>query len=311
MSPLLKLQNLGLPEPDKMDADSALAIYEALRPILPDARPGRNKSASRLVELLDEVDGLILDGFGVINIGMQKIAGIDEVFEIARQKNIAVLTNGASHPSYHAAKKYQDWGLPLDKEDVISSRDALERFVKEKLSSPENWMALGDEVTPPSKMMAMEASSFAAVEGFAMLGSTGWSDAKHHIFEESLAAHPRPILIGNPDVTAPNPDGFTTEPGYWIARALQRFDVPVHWFGKPHPLAFELAYQRLCTRLGKTVDKARIAMVGDSLHTDILGGAAFGLKTVLVTSYGLLRDHDCEQIIAKTGIVPDWKVARL
>ncbi|GIS17855.1 MAG: hypothetical protein CM15mP119_2590 [Alphaproteobacteria bacterium] len=33
-------------------------------------------------------------------------------------------------------------------------------------------------------------------------------------------------------------------------------------------------------------------MVGDSLHTDILGGAAAGLGTILITNYGLLRAHD-------------------
>ena len=30
-------------------------------------------------------------------------------------------------------------------------------------------------------------------------------------------------------------------------------------------------------------------MVGDSLHTDILGGAAAGMTTVLITDHGLFR----------------------
>ncbi|MGB1554310.1 MAG: hypothetical protein ACPHDR_08895 [Candidatus Puniceispirillaceae bacterium] len=43
----------------------------------------------------------------------------------------------------------------------------------------------------------------------------------------------------------------------------------------------------------------------------MLGGLAFGLRTVLVTSYGLLRDHDADKVIAQTGIAPHWSVPRL
>jgi ribonucleotide monophosphatase NagD (HAD superfamily) len=47
-------------------------------------------------------------------------------------------------------------------------------------------------------------------------------------------------------------------------------------------------------------------MVGDSLHTDILGGAAYGVKTVLVTEHGLFSGFDCRQFIMETKIVPDF-----
>ena len=49
-------------------------------------------------------------------------------------------------------------------------------------------------------------------------------------------------------------------------------------------------------------------MVGDSLHTDILGGGAFGLQTVLITGAGLFRDGGACHYIDKTGIKPDWIV---
>ena len=46
-------------------------------------------------------------------------------------------------------------------------------------------------------------------------------------------------------------------------------------------------------------------MVGDTLHTDILGGAAAGLTTILVTNHGLFRDGGADAAIARTGITPD------
>jgi len=315
MDMLTPLKNLRLPEPDRITAEAALAIYEALRPVLPTPAAGANKKASRLIDLLDEFDALILDGFGVINVGLEKIPDIEILLKEARTKkvDVIVLTNGASHPSSKTAQKYQNWDLPITAEDVISSRDALSAHIT-AMENTIGWVALDKSVTPLdglSGLTSIAAPSLAGAKGFAMLGSSQWTSDEQHIFETSLQQQMRPVLIGNPDVTAPNPNGFTAEPGYWATMAMQHASIQPVWFGKPHPLAFALAYQKLCARAGRKLDKRRIAMIGDSLHTDILGGGAFGIRTVLVTSYGLLRDHQADQVIAKTGIAPDWQVPRL
>jgi ribonucleotide monophosphatase NagD (HAD superfamily) len=52
-------------------------------------------------------------------------------------------------------------------------------------------------------------------------------------------------------------------------------------------------------------------MVGDSLHTDILGASAAGLQSVLLTDYGLFRDGGAPAMIRRCGIIPDWIVAGL
>ena len=176
------------------------------------------------------------------------------------------------------------------------------------------WAALDSLVTPPEGVGGLKTitpENLAQMCGFALLGSSGWTEQDQAVLEKILKENMRPVLVGNPDVTAPHPDGFTAEPAYWMARAMQQLPLRPIWFGKPHPLAFTLAYQRLCERANRQLDKSRIAMVGDSLHTDILGGLAFGLRTVLVTSYGLLRDHDADKVIAQTGIAPHWSVPRL
>ena len=58
--------------------------------------------------------------------------------------------------------------------------------------------------------------------------------------------------------------------------------------------------------LGTDPDPSRIIMVGDTLHTDILGGAAAGLATALVTDHGALKDLDVEAAIARSQIVPGY-----
>jgi ribonucleotide monophosphatase NagD (HAD superfamily) len=47
-------------------------------------------------------------------------------------------------------------------------------------------------------------------------------------------------------------------------------------------------------------------MVGDTLHTDILGGQAAGMKTMLITAEGALQGMDIPDCIAQSGIAPDF-----
>ncbi|MEZ5912470.1 MAG: HAD hydrolase-like protein [Paracoccaceae bacterium] len=50
----------------------------------------------------------------------------------------------------------------------------------------------------------------------------------------------------------------------------------------------------------------RIVMVGDTLHTDILGGALAGIRTALVTGYGALVGLSPDAAIERSGIRPDF-----
>ena len=64
--------------------------------------------------------------------------------------------------------------------------------------------------------------------------------------------------------------------------------------------AWELVKLRL-----PEITKKDILMVGDTLHTDILGGNKFGLDTVLVLTGNILPE-DVESRIQGSGIVPTY-----
>ena len=51
-------------------------------------------------------------------------------------------------------------------------------------------------------------------------------------------------------------------------------------------------------------------MCGDSLHTDILGDAAQGWKTVLVTNDGLFSGFDTQSYSEESGIFANWRLDR-
>ena len=78
----------------------------------------------------------------------------------------------------------------------------------------------------------------------------------------------------------------------------------VRFFGKPFADVYASMSARLAA-LGHT-DGSRICMVGDTLHTDILGGHAAGWRTALVSDFGLFASLDASDCIRQSGIVPDW-----
>ena len=80
----------------------------------------------------------------------------------------------------------------------------------------------------------------------------------------------------------------------------------VKFFGKPYPEVYELVTKSL-----SEIPLDKIAMCGDSLHTDILGAAAMGWKTVLVTKDGLFSGFDTKSYCEESGVFPNWRLERL
>ena len=87
-----------LPAPTALDLPAVIDIYESQRPMMPDAAAGAGRQRHSLIDILDEFDGLILDGFGVINVGDELVPGIEAFLQRAAAQNIpvVVLTNGGS-----------------------------------------------------------------------------------------------------------------------------------------------------------------------------------------------------------------------
>ena len=48
--------------------------------------PGAGRQRRALIDILDEFDGLILDGYGVINVGAMLVAGIEDLLQVAADR---------------------------------------------------------------------------------------------------------------------------------------------------------------------------------------------------------------------------------
>lgn len=303
----------ALPEPGELEPEAILRCFAHARLPAP-ARRGRGEPAAGLAALAGRYDAFILDGYGVVNVGAEPVPGIVDAVEALRGagRTVMVLTNGAGRPVRWTARRYDEWGVGIPEHLVVSSRDALEAELAAR-RRPGIWgvMAKPDselETLPvESALLGDDDDLYREADGFILLRSGAWTVERHRRMAEALRDVPRPVLVANPDVSAPYPDGsFSAEPGYWALRLEAETGVRCDRFGKPFPQAFDLALARLGAA---GLRRDRVAMVGDGLYTDILGGLAAGLGTVLVTDHGLVRDLDWREWTGRIGIVPDHVVA--
>ncbi len=284
--------------------------YEAIRPRLPLMKAlGTMNEINSLNDIVNEVDAFVFDAFGVLNVGETPIPGAGQRLQELRKAGCAirVLTNAASYDKSGAIAKFRRLGLVLEDDEIITSRDAtlgaLDRRHWGVIAAPEDKL---DDVPYSKTRLADAAKDYDAVEGFLFLSSIDWNDGRQLLLQASLENHPRPLLIANADLVAPRDDGFSLEPGYYGHQIADRTGAEVRFFGKPFAEVFEMAQTSL---IGVAPD--RIAMCGDSLHTDILGAAAMGWRSVLVTRDGLFAGHDVGVYARDSGITADWKLARI
>ncbi|RZU98200.1 HAD-IIA family hydrolase [Spiribacter vilamensis] len=290
--------------------NQAFSAYEAIRHRLPASNgSGACRDAAHLGEIADDFDTVLLDAFGVLNRGQDPIPSVPErVRDLqAAGKRVMVVSNAAGFSHSTLMARYQRLGYEFDPEDVVTSRKTLVRQLEQE--PPRHWgliagQQFGPEEFPPLdyRMLADDIDDYHAVDGFLFVGASEWTAARQRLLIESLRAHPRRLLVANPDLLAPQEGGDSIEPGTHAHQVQDETGVEPAFYGKPFANIFDLALERL----GPGIDRDRTLMVGDTLHTDILGGQAAGIRTALVTRTGVLAGMDIAAAIESSGIAPDW-----
>ncbi len=294
---------------DFVDAKWAFERYEAIRARLPSmGTPGAATEHADLGALIDHYDAFVFDSFGVLNVGEAPIAGAAERIADLRQhgKQVLVLTNAATGAIESLPQKYADLGFDFSADEIISSRDILANHLG-SLDVAGPWCVVAPEVSKVSELGVRWTSFDAAAEpaggqgGFILLSSQTLNEDVYAALKAALEAQPLPVLVGNPDLVAPRVDGYSLEPGSYAHRLADELGVEPVYFGKPFANAFDAVFHRL----GQGINPSRIAMIGDTLHTDVLGGSAAGVGTILVTGHGVLKSLDVSACIKRSGIWPD------
>ena len=308
-------ENYIIPPIKDINAENVINLYEGMRPFFPSYQDNAQTTiaAPKLKNILDNFDALLLDAFGVLNLGSTLVPGIVETLDKAREKGITLLvvTNGASNNSSIKRDQLSNLGLEFSQDEIISSREAAEIFLTyNKPNGPLGIMGnIGNDfVIPDLNCVELEQdySIFDEMNAFLLLGTLQWDTVWQDILCNSLKENPRPLFVANSDIVAPHQTKFSIEPAYFVSHLIANGVHLPFWLGKPFPTIFELAMNRVFELAGRHIPLSRVGMIGDTLHTDILGANSFGIKSILMTKHGLLRNENVPNMIKITGIIPDF-----
>ena len=296
----------------QLTGEDAFMYYEHVRSRLPTAQfPQHFATAPDLLQIAEHFDVFVFDAYGVLNIGATPIAGGSGCIKALRElnKQVFVLSNGASFDAESNVSKFRGLGYEFSLGEVVSSRMAAERALQ-RIGSAIRWGAMAKEdfssteFAQPVVKLKDDAATYDEVTGFLFLSTLDWNSERQQMLERSLENNLRPVIVANPDIVSPRESHFGIEPGYLGHRLVEKYGADVVFHGKPFPSVFELIEEAI----SPDIDRQRICMIGDTLHTDILGGAALGWKTILVSGHGMFKGLDAGQYVERSGLVPDWIV---
>lgn len=264
---------------------------------------------SSLLDIADQVDAFVFDAFGVLNVGETMIPGADLRLDQLRARGCAIriLTNAASYDRKGAIAKFKRLGLRVEDDEIITSREAALQDL-----SGGRWGVIAANNDPlndlPTSVTRLKdnADDYHKVEQFLFLSTADWTTSRQDLLVSAMQQHPRKVLIANADLAAPRDDGFSIEPGHYGHQIADQFPGHVQFFGKPFPDVYDLIEASLAS-----LKPHRIAMCGDTLHTDILGAAARGWRTVLVTQDGLFAGYDTQPFSEQAHLFADWHLSRI
>lgn len=297
----------------------AWALYRRAEVRLPAPPPAATLPPTRtvagLVPLLGEGrhDAVILDAWGVLNLGDAPIPAARAAFAELRARGVSlrVLSNDAGSDPEQSSARHTRRGFDVQPEEIVFGLDLMAPTLVDLGVSPERCALIAPRPAPRAAVTAPMCDLFDAAardaEAIVFLSTVGYADATHARLRSLLRDRPRPLLVCNPDIVSPEPDGVAIEPGYHAHALADELGCAPLFLGKPFPGVYERVLQTL-----PDVAPGRVLCVGDTPHTDVLGGAVAGMETLLVES-GFFRGRGdvMATLCAEAGLAPTYRSPHL
>jgi 4-nitrophenyl phosphatase len=256
--------------------------------------------------MLTHIKNLILDMDGVLWRGETPMPGLADFFATLRRRGMgfALATNNATKTAVMYTDKLARFGVHVPPEQIVTSAEATAGYLCQEYPNGATLYVVGDKglheavAAQGFSILTAEQAEAGALADVVVVGFS--RNATYHIM--AMGAHlinRGARFIGtNPDPTFPSEIGPMPGAGALLAFIQAGTAVKPTIIGKPGPIMFQQAMQRI----GGTPDNT--AMVGDRLTTDIIGGQNAGLHTILVLS-GVSKPED----VKIQDIRPDFVLA--
>jgi len=242
--------------------------------------------AERLSELVDGVEVILSDIWGVVHNGLEAFPEACEALHTYRQRGgTVILITNAPRPADSVQRQLRKLGVADDIYDaIVSSGDLTRHFVADHPGKKMFW--LGPE-RDSSIYRGLDAVP-APLEQADYIVCTGLFDDETESAEDyratMLQARTRklPLVCANPDIVVERGDRLIYCAGA-IAELYRELGGEVIFYGKPHRPIYERAMALAAERSGHKAQLNRVLAIGDSVRTDLTGAHGFGIDCLFVT----------------------------
>ncbi len=267
-------------------------------------------------EIAQNYSTIFFDAFGVLKQSNGVIEGVhDTLAWLTRSgKDVFVITNDASKsPSAMAdGMAHPQHGKLIPASKFISSGLLAKDFLRSKVRSGKV-AYLGK----PASAFYIEAAGLEAVpiaectiadppQAVALMDDEGFdwfTDLNRTI--NLLRRLNIPVVVANADSAYPvNGMDVAVAVGSLATMVERIVEKTFIRFGKPDTMMYSHAFA-CAHENNQRLTKNDVLMVGDTLHTDILGANTFGIDTVLVLS-GNTQPERADVLISASGIIPTY-----
>lgn len=259
---------------------------------------------------------IFVDSYGVLKSHQGLIKGVQSTINYLRDEGILfrVLTNDASRSQEEQVEMFARIGLnSLSREEIITSGMLARHFLELKVKSgkiaylgtPNSAKYFLQFGLVPVPVADIDLDNVDDILAFVFLDDEGFDwNAGINKTVNFLRRKNLPVIVANSDKYYPINNNDVAVAIGGISRLIESvLNQKFIRFGKPDSQMFMYAFDDI-NKVGNFT-KSDILMVGDTLHTDILGGNKFGLQTLLVLS-GNTRPDSVEMKINASGIIPDY-----
>lgn len=231
-------------------------------------------------ELISAYHTVLFDLDGTLYYGPREVPGAADLVRQLRHRGVRVrfVTNNAAKSAEDVAGTLRSFGFEVDASDIGTSAQAAARVLRSRLAGGCSVLvvgtdALADEVAAaglrPVRQAADDVS--AVVQGHSP--DTGWTD----LAEGCVCIRGGALWVAcNVDPTLPTARGELPGNGAMVAALRAATACEPTIAGKPASSLFELA--------AESAEPSTALVIGDRLGTDIAGGVAAGMDTLVVLS---------------------------
>jgi HAD superfamily hydrolase (TIGR01450 family) len=233
------------------------------------------------VALADRFDGLLVDLDGVVWIGREPVPGSPEALRAlleAGKRIVFVTHNPGKLPSAYA-ERLGELGVEVGAEQIVTAGMVAARLAGEVAGGAGAFVigaAALKEMVVATGARLLEGEEAWEAKAVVVSGHRGF-DYEELVTAQRALERGAALFATSRDPTMPYPGGELPGTGAVLAAVETASGRRAKIAGKPERHLFEMAREALggCES---------VAMIGDRVSSDIAGGKAAGLETILVLS---------------------------